>query len=120
MLKEHMEKAKVLNTQFSTADADYPEFQQTDDLLTLSFTDWRETEVTIVFENVAAFKWQTIETSISGEEYDRCHEIENSLWLSDHLEQVAITREENHKHYKFNFNGCGQFEILATKYYLKT
>lgn len=115
-----MERAKIISTEFSTADADYPEMQQTDDILTLTFTDWREKEVTIIFEGVAAFKWQTIETFMEGEEYDRCHEIENSSWLSEHLKQQAITEEENHKHYKFNFNACGQFEVLAIKYDVKT
>ena len=115
-----MEIANVIETKFSTADADYPEIQQSDDVLTLSFTDWREREVTVVFEGVAAFKWQTIETLMEGEEYDRCHEIENSSWLSEHLKQHSVTKEEGHKHYKFNFNACGQFEILATQYNVKT
>ncbi len=115
-----MESAKIINTPFSTADADYPEVQQSDDILTLSFTDWREIEVTIVFEGVAAYKWQTIEQFMEGERYDECHEILNSSWLSEHLKQKVITKEENHKHYKFNFNACGQFEILATKYNVKT
>jgi len=73
-----MERANKISTTFSTADADYPEIQQSDDILTLSFTDWREKEVTVVFEGVATYKWQTIETLMEGEEYDGCHEIENS------------------------------------------
>jgi hypothetical protein len=111
-----METAKIISTEFSTADADCPEMQLTDDILTLSFKDWQRKELTIIFEGVAAFKWQTIEAFIEGEEYDRCHEIDDSSWLSEHLKQQAFTMQENHKHYKFNFNACGQLEVLAIKY----
>ncbi len=115
-----MEIAKPIQTSFSTADADYPEIQQTDDVLTVSFTDWKEEEKTIVFLGVAAFKWQTIESLVENEQYDGCNEIQDSSWLRAHIEQDAITKEEIAKHWRFNFNACGQLEVLAASFYEKT
>lgn len=115
-----MEVAKPIQTSFSTADADYPEMQQTDDVLTASFTDWKGQERTIVFTGVAAFKWQTILSLIDNEQYDGCNEIQESSWLKAHVEQGAITKEENTKHWRFNFNAYGQLEVLAVSFYEKT
>ena len=112
----NMEKAKTIDTGFSTADAEWPRISEDNDgNLELSFIDWREQGITVVFEDYAAYKWQSIETFVEGEEYDRCHVIENSKWLKEHLDQEVITLEEGHKHYKLNFNACGQFEVIAKK-----
>jgi hypothetical protein len=115
-----MEVAKPIQTSFSTADADYPEIQQTDDCLTVSYTDWKEQEVTVIFTDVAAFKWQTIESLIENEQYDGCNEIQESSWLKAHIEQGAISSSEKATHWRFNFNACGQLEVIAGRFYEKT
>ena len=115
-----METAKIIQPGFSTADADYPVIRQENDELIVKFNDWRESEISVNFLNVIAFKWQTIETLIEGEAYDQSHEIENSVWLKEHYRQGVIEKNEVYKHFKLNFNACGQLEILASGYEVKT
>ena len=115
-----MEIAKIIKPSFSTADADYPNICQFEDDLLVVFTDWREIEVKIRFVNVIAFKWQMTESYIDGEEYDGCHEIVNSIWLAENYKQGTIGKSEAFKHYKFNFNACGQLEVLASEFKTET
>jgi len=115
-----MESAKVIDPGVSTADADYPKLCQVDDNLNVTFTDWRELEVEIIFVNAIAFRWHMVEEYIQGEEYDRCHIIENSKWLENHYKQKVVDASESYNHYKFNFNACGQLDVLAGEIKIKT
>jgi hypothetical protein len=108
-----MERAKIIDPGFSTADAEYPKICQVDGEVLLRFKDWQERSIEVFFVDPIAFRWQMIETFIEGEAYDRSHVIENSAWLAEHRRQGAIGEKEEYQHYKFNFNGCGQFEVLS-------
>jgi bisphosphoglycerate-independent phosphoglycerate mutase (AlkP superfamily) len=112
--------AKVFDPGFSTADAEYPDIRMEEGDLVLRFKDWRGEEIEAFFSDVIAFKWQMIETFSEGEEYDRSHEILHSEWLAAHVAQSCIAETEEYKHYKFNFNGCGQLEVLANGFIKKT
>jgi hypothetical protein len=115
-----MESAKLIQPGFSTADAEYPEIHQVDGDVILKFKDWQEKKVEVFFADPIAFKWQMAERFFEGERDDSSYEIADSEWLRLHLSQSAISENEDYKHYKFNFNGCGQFEILALSYTVKT
>ena len=115
-----MERAKLIDTGFSTVDAEYPVILSDGGTLTLRFEDWQENEVEIYFGEPVAFKWQMCESFLENEREDSCYEIENSKWLAEHISQSVVTKEEGYIHYKFNFNGNGQLEVLALGYMQKT
>ncbi|GAB3536069.1 hypothetical protein Q5H80_07195 [Vibrio sp. SNU_ST1] len=115
-----MEIAKLLHTGFSTADAEYPEIHQVKGDVVLKFKDWQESIVEVFFADPVAMKWQMAESFLEGERYDSCYVIENSEWLNLHIAQDQISDAECYKHYKFNFNELGQFEIIALSYTVKT
>ncbi len=116
-----MEQAKLIQPGFSTADAEYPDIHQEDGDVVLKFIDWQENLVEVFFAEVMAFKWQMAEVFYEGEDRDdSCYEIINSKWLKLHMQQSMAADSEEYKHYKFNFNGCGQFEILSTSFSKKT
>lgn len=115
-----MERAQVIETCFSVADTDYPDISMEEGDLFLRFTDWTGKRIEIYFFDVIAFKWQMIESFIEGEAFDRCHEIINSYWLQQHKQQGTIAEAEEYKHYKFNFNACGQFEVIVNGFSKRT
>ncbi|WP_415889829.1 hypothetical protein ACMXYV_00485 [Neptuniibacter sp. SY11_33] len=114
-----MQIAKQIEPGFSTADAEYPVIRQEDGDLTLCFKDWQENSVEVFFGDVIAFKWQMVESFLANERDDCSYEIEGSEWLDLHRKQGEVESEE-YKHYKFNFNAIGQFEVLALCYIVKT
>ena len=111
--------AKLIETGFSTADAEFPEIHQVDGDVVLSFRDWQERLVEVFFSDHIAFRWQMAEILQDKEKDDSCYEILNSSWIDLHIKQGIISQSEEYKHYKFNFNSCGQFEILAQSYTVK-
>lgn len=115
-----MERAQVIETGFSVADADYPDISMEEGDLLLRFTDWTGERIEVYFPDAIAFKWQMTESFIEGEAFDRCHEIVNSHWLQQHMQQGTIAETEEYKHYKFNFNACGQFEVIANGFSKRT
>jgi len=48
-----------------------------------------------------------------GERNDEVYEILNSQWLEAHRKENAIEPLELQRHFKLNFNACGQLEVLA-------
>ena len=117
-LESDLEIAKLIETGFSTADAEYPEILQIEGDVILKFRDWREEKVEVFFADPIAMKWQMAESFLNGERYDSCYEIEQSNWLKLHIDQDEVSESEGYKHFKFNFNENGQFEILALSYQL--
>ena len=109
-----MERAEIIDPGFSTADADFPDINMVEGDLILKFKDWQEIQRVVFFSHTVAFKWQMIETFVEGEEYDRSHIITESEWLSEHIKQGEIGAKEEYKHYKFNFNGNGQLEVISS------
>lgn len=114
-----MERAEIIDTGFSTADTEFPNIQVDEGDLVLKFKDWQEIEREVFFPDTVAFKWQMIETFIDGEEYDRSHIIIDSEWLAEHVNQGEIGAQEKYKHYKFNFNGNGQLEVISNGFTVK-
>ena len=108
-----METAKLLETGFSTADAEYPEIMQVNGELTIRFTDWQERLVEIRFEDAIAFKWQIAEILLDGERNDCSYEVLNSAWIEAHKNHEDLEEDDKYKHFRFNFNAMGQFEVIA-------
>lgn len=109
------ETARLLNTSFSTADAEEPKFYYDDRVLILEFTDWNERQIKIKFHESVAVKWQETDSPGPQDRNDRTYEILNSNWLNEHLSQRMIEPVECHKHFKLCFNACGVFEVIAIK-----
>ncbi len=117
--RSSMERAEIIDPGFSTADADFPDINMDEGDLILKFKDWQEIQREVFFSDTVAFKWQMIETFIEGEEYDRSHIIAESEWLAEHIKQGEIGAQEEYKHYKFNFNGNGQLEVISNGFTVK-
>mgnify|MGYP003384961329 CR=1 FL=1 len=115
-----MESAKLLVTEFSTAGAEYPEIHQTEGDVILRFKDWREQPVEVFFSDPIAFKWQMAICLSQNERDDSCYEILESEWLALHIKEEEVSASEEYVHYKFNFNECGQFEIISPRFTAKT
>ncbi|WP_065188519.1 hypothetical protein [Shewanella woodyi] len=115
-----MERFELIDTKFSTADAEYPEITQIDGDVILKFKDWQEQDIEVFFADSIAFKWQMAEVLTPEERFDSCYEVVNSQWLQLHVDHEIISNTEGYKHYKFNFNELGVFEVLALAYTLKT
>ena len=50
-------------SEFSTADADYPRFTTIDGDLVVRFSDWQEDEIELRFVDTAGFAWHSIDDS---------------------------------------------------------
>jgi hypothetical protein len=111
-----MPKIEILQPGFSTADAEYPEFRIAHGELHLLFKDWREQSVHILFSEVCAFRWQEAEELLVGEPYDGACEVIQSEWLARHIRDGALPEESKHHHLRFNFNACGQLEVLCASF----
>jgi hypothetical protein len=109
-------RIEPLNPGFSTADAEYPEVRAAHGTLHLKFKDWREQDVEVQFNEVCAFRWQEAESLLPDEPYDGSCELLESEWAAQHLLQLAVPVEAKLRHLRFNFNACGQLEILCTSY----
>ena len=109
-----------LQSGFSTADAEYPELHLAGGKLHLTFKDWREQRIRVVFHEVCAFRWQEAEDLLPDEPYDGACEVARSEWLTRHIEQLAVDQNSKHRHLRFNFNACGQLEVLGTSFTVET
>ncbi|WP_133178351.1 hypothetical protein [Shewanella decolorationis] len=108
-----MNRPKRLNTSFSTADAELPEIHLFNGELLVRFKDWRSKKVIVSFAVPIAFKWEFADFFYEGEKDDSCYVIENSGWLKTYSEQGEILEGDIYQHFKFNFNGIGQLEVIA-------
>ena len=105
-----------LDPGFSTADAEYPELHAAAGTLRVSFTDWQQRVVAVQFNEVCAFRWQEAESLLTGEPYDGSCELVESDWVAQHLAQGSVPSEANLRHLRFNFNACGQLEVLCVSF----
>lgn len=110
---EPMPHLEPITPGFSTADAEYPNITAKNGVLTLTFRNWKTQEIEVCFSEVCAFRWQEAELLLPGEPHDGAVEVLNSEWLALHISQGAIPEEQAAHHYRFNFNACGQFEVLC-------
>ncbi len=107
------ESAKKLEPGFSVADAEQPRLIYDENDLKVVFRDWRENEIELCFPDCYAVRWQTAVMPGPGERNDEIYEILNSQWLATHRQENAIDPLEPQRHFKLNFNACGQLEVLA-------
>ena len=108
------ETAKLLQPDFSTADAEYPEFFLRDGVLVLEFTDWRERAVRVRFANAVGVKWQELDSSGPEERDDSVYEIVGSAWLAAHLAAGVRDAGEELRHFRLCFNPTGVLDVLAS------
>ena len=112
-----MATAEPIYPDFSIADAEHPSISYDSGDVTLTFLDWREQSVCVVFHHVVRFQWtDDWDDPIEGELYDGTTLIKQSDWVPKHLRIPA-------KHYRLNFNACGgrldiackSFEVMAQR-----
>ena len=115
-----MSQLTRLNTTFSTADAERPEIRYCNGELFLTFKDWQNKSVSVLFTDPVAFKWEEADCFYEGERDDSCYVIENSEWIAAYLKHGDISKNEAYQHYKFNFNSIGQLEVIALSFLERT
>ncbi|HKR63427.1 MAG TPA: hypothetical protein VJZ00_06815 [Thermoanaerobaculia bacterium] len=97
---------------FSTADADQIELKFESAALTLRFLDWREQPIVKTFQDVLAFKWDSVFDE-SAPRDDQSFEVVDSPWLSREVERREIEDPSQYCHYKLCFNELGVLDVLA-------
>jgi hypothetical protein len=107
------EIARLIETDFSTADAEYPNFSLRNGLLVLDFVDWREWPVRVRFSNTVGVKWQELDSEGPEDRDDSTYEIVGSSWLKEYLSKEACTPGDALRHYRLCFNACGVLDVLA-------
>ncbi|KQV94836.1 hypothetical protein [Pelomonas sp. Root1237] len=111
-----MQRIESIQPGFSTADAEYPELGLAGGVLSLTFQDWSEKPIRIQFLQVCAFRWQEAEQLLEGESYDGSCEVIHSEWLARHVESGSVPPDSKHRHLRFNFNACGQLDVLCVSF----
>ena len=98
-----MATAKPIDLGFSTADAEGPSLTFSRGEVKLTFRDWREANVRVVFHDVWRFDWldEVPEGDrIPGERWDGTSIVHDSDW-------IPSTATNACKHYRLNFNDSG-------------
>lgn len=108
------ERANPLQPDFSTADAEYPDFSLRDGVLELEFTDWREEPVRVRFTNAVGVKWQELDSAGPEDEDDGVFEIAGSAWLAAYLAAGVRGADEGLRHFRLCFNPIGVLDVLAS------
>ncbi len=108
------EFAEIIEPGFSVADAERPELKSVDSGLQVTFKDWREQLVSIIFVDALSYRWDQIDWNfLENERFDSSHVIHNSTWLKTHFDQHAISEKEDFRHYRLNFNAAGTLQVIA-------
>ncbi|WFB46964.1 hypothetical protein [Vibrio coralliilyticus] len=115
-----METVKMLDLGFSTAGAEYPEIHQQEGDLRAEFKDWQEKTVKLYFADHVTCKWQMVFDLLEGERDDCGYEICSSIWLKQHVKSEVINSNEGYKHFRLNFNGLGQLDVIALNIVVRT
>jgi hypothetical protein len=101
-----------LDVTFSTADVSALAVSCSARALTVDFADWRGAKSTVVFRDVAAYKWDESSFEHFDASPDRVYRVRESQWLARWPESVGYT------HYVFGFCGLppvptGYLEVIA-------
>jgi hypothetical protein len=81
----------------------------------LSYADWKEQQVQLMFRDVIAFSWDEGDAASSVEHRDDLsYTVAGSEWLQRHLAVGVIESVEEYRHYKLCFNAAGVLQVLAT------
>ena len=109
-----METAEIIDPGFSVADAENVSLRTIPSGLEISFTDWRECAVRVLFVDAISHSWDLLDWNfVEGERFDSTHIIHNSEWLRKHIAQNAINERQGYNHYRLNFNASGTLQVLA-------
>ncbi|MFZ5531626.1 MAG: hypothetical protein ACOY4U_11340 [Pseudomonadota bacterium] len=115
-----MLKVEPINPGFSTADAECPEFSLKAGALQMTFEDWTGSLISVEFQGVVAFSWQEDAQLLDGEPYDGACEIFGSDLVARHLAGFYIPKGHPARHLRFNFNACGQLEVVCESFAVGT
>src|SRR5690349_5730995 len=84
-----------------TADTSQPQIAFDAGQLHVTFQDWRETTVRLLFHDVASFSWDAGDVAVDQQHRDdESYIVRGSPWLQRHLEVGAVAPSEGHQHYK--------------------
>jgi hypothetical protein len=109
------ESFDLLNVPFATADASRLVLSYEQGQLRVSFVDWQEQSVILLFRDVAGFSWDDGEASQSAAHRDdTSYTIAGSDWLRQQLDIGTITVSEGHHHFKLCFNAVGVLQVIST------
>jgi hypothetical protein len=112
---------KPLGESFSTANAECPRIVSEHGCLCVTFRDWREQVVSLMFHDVVAFSWDDGEAAVDAAHRDDCcYAVQNSPWLARHREVGTLTPSEDHRHFKLCFNAAGVLQVLASRLEVST
>jgi hypothetical protein len=109
-----------LEVPFSTADAEHPRIVAECGRLRVTYRDWREEVVALVFHEVVAFSWDDGDAAVDrAHRNDRSYEVQNSPWLARHDEVGRLMPPEQYRHFKLCFNTAGVLQVLAARLEVK-
>lgn len=106
------QRLEVADLGFSTADAEQVRLRYEGGDLTLEFVDWRETPVSVVFQEAVGFRWNDeVEPEVGGRD-DLTYVVQGSRWL----DSQSLVRGEGAgalQHLRLCFNACGVLDVLC-------
>jgi hypothetical protein len=104
-----------LGQSFSTGDAVYPHIELERGCLQVTFKDWREKTVTLLFHDVVAFSWDDGDAALNASHRDDCcYIVHESPWVVRHREVGTLTPSEHRRHFKLCFTAAGVLQVLAS------
>src|SRR6516165_2245066 len=104
-----------LREPFSTADAEYPQLVLERGRLRVTFEDWREKPVALLFHDVVAFSWDDGDAALNASHRDDCcYIVHESPWVVRHREVGTIIPSEHRRHFKLCFTAAGVLQVLAS------
>ncbi len=103
---------EILNTAFSTADAENVSIKFSNGDLYVNFIDWQEKQKEILFIKTLAFSWY----ENSQETDDGCFQVMDSEWTKQHPDHDEVSNNKNYKHYRFIFNYVGKLDVIAINF----
>jgi hypothetical protein len=105
-----------LREPFSTADGEGVRLVSEAGCLRVTYRDWREEVVALVFHDVVAFSWDDGEAAVDGAHRDDCcYVVHDSPWLARHREVGTLAASDDYRHFKLCFNAAGVLQVLASR-----
>jgi hypothetical protein len=105
-----------LSEPFSTADAEYPQVFSEHEHLRVTFRDWQEKVVALLFHDVVAYSWDDGDAALDANHRDDCsYVVHNSPWLARHRAVGTVTVSEAVQHFMLCFNAAGVLQVLASR-----
>ena len=77
-----MQVIKKIDPGFSTADAEGLDLRYADHELRISFTDWQEQSIEVIFNEVVSFSLKSVNILFENERDDCSYEVLDSEWVA--------------------------------------